>query len=1211
MPKSNAQTLQTDWSSRISQFKQLGLPEKDWQQLAQTDFTNVLNNGQSPMSSSYVNAAMLALSQGKSEVGNPAPKSHGILSDIGHTIESIPSDTRDILSNFLGGTANFIHHLPSEVTGTAELWKALASGDGDWLTSHGYEDPSHEDFWQSFLTSIRDQAKAPLLGALTPGLEDISNLTTSAGRQSLMQHPVGALLDAMPGSAGGALSRSAEKVGLLDQAAAGSAREALNRGNAGRAAARGILQVTEKVPKLKDRPLATRGGWQKMADTLGISERYKSIVNRPYSVLKRVGGTKMVEYADALGHDVMNLTDQEQKDLYEFAVLGTKDTTQIDPKLIGLAEQVKDIQENLLEHGTKEFVMSKGEDGLLTVPYGEGRLPFSAQSPLATHFLRVQKLSRLLDFRKKRRDALVHKLADYQHKAAELSYRRGGENNRYHELYNGAKLRLMKAEVLYRRTEADLHDTQASGLDALLDQTGVAAIQPRIRHDVKEGVQNNLRGQARRSRLHTRHLLQRHHIDAQTFNARIAYNLEQLNTSLDTVSKATRIDQLEDALGGTTYTPNSGETKAQAEANRQLNLTRGKQRFDDLKRDVTRNVLDLVAHGWDPIWVHHVDPGMARYDLNITVLPDHIKDVGHWQDVVFNFAPSAEHVGLGLLEAARQYFSHQATKQYVNLLVTHFGESFSDLWDKYMKIAEGELRGGTPGKAASVVEGTRISARATELLNKDYDEIKPESYGLISFTKPTSPRDKVMVPKELSGIMRQMTKPAYQGRALPLLGAYDKTIHVFKFSVLTGPRHLVHVAVGGTTALMLREPFAPRQFHRAISLLKNHPDSIPPELAQHLYHYQTDQILMKAAGGTLGRWLRTAWQHSGQVVEHRLMWLESWASNILRTSAFLEAGKRMDINSALAIANKTFVDMDDMAPFERTIIKHIFPFYAFTKYLFRYLLTYPTDHPYRVSILSAFAEQEQADWNSLLPQKFQQLLWIGKPNADGNVLTIDYKNANPFRSFSNDMTMAGFFQSLNPILSAPFAARGFDTLTGVGDLYPQVEFNPTTGSLTAQPPGLTDETFNVLEQFVPEVGAIDHFVGITSEMKRLKQSGNQSAYRALLFSQLNVPFAPVTVNVPYTESKTEIARYKAASSALTAYEQTGSDQDLNQFSMVPYQGRYLSPEEFESYWNGLVNQIRATGSDVNPKALVTSPNTRTSTDPYSLLGETGPGQQEK
>jgi hypothetical protein len=1220
------QALQ-NWQDRASQYASLGIPQEKWYQLAIHDITNVANTGGQPMSTAQVNAAMLAQVAGQSVVGNPVAHPQSVLGDIGTLFGAVPHDIQGLLSGLIGGTVNFVHHLPSETTATVDYLTHAA--DSSWLTAHGYQDPT------SVGADLRNISKAPLMN-LIPGVSDVADLTSGAGRNYLLNHPVTAALDVAPV---GWLGRAA--TAGLEAGEAGSALEALQGGSVVRAGVRGIRDTAAKIPGLASFPPLQREWVANALSTLGLTDQAREIFKLG-SVLGRTGTKRLQQAIFDITDQTFKMSPEERAEFFNLAkgigphsaellngdINYLSSLPDITPQQEALLQNLREVQEPFTQMGQEKWETSRGRDGILVMPYGEGKMVFAADEPAAKIQRNINDVSATQAKYLKARDAQIATV-DIREKRLQAAAQSGDNRliKRLSTQLDNAKNELMRIEARYERTNDDLHQLQTAFQDRLIKTGGPASAHAWVNAEARARFKDIANQNYLQRRDELRQGLLRPHYpgyNPELYAERQKLALENLQQATREIDNATRFKQIRAAIMGPMYErrdlPDPDEEgitkeesksrkdaiKADAQRETQYNadqVTKAKALYDQTMSDVTHTVLDLISHGFDPIWTRHVET-LDRPVVTIHPLPDRIVSPHQWNKKVFNFAPERQDIALGLVAGARELLSHQATEAFINTIIDSHGQSRQSLEADYIRQAElqKDLHKAKPFHPIHVAP---VPLEAQRLAGTEWEEIKPATYGLKSFA--TNPRfaanDTIMIPKWLATNLHYMMPKdvAEQTHRLPLLSSvYDKSLRVFRFSVLTGPRHLVHVAVAGLLPLMMREPGSLTHLASAWRLI--HEGNAPIELTKNLYTFETDHIYNYATGHQLGSWAKQAWEATGQKLEQRLAKIEEMASDIYRVSAYLSMRDRgfMD-KEAIATANKVAIDMDDMAPWERTIIKQVFPFYAFTRFLFRYLLSYPIDHPFRVSILSRFSTQEQEEWNSLLPTKFMQMLWIGKPDAHGNILTIDYKNLNPFRSFSNDFTMVGFFQSLNPVLSAPFAARGFSTITGVGDLYPQVSFNPQTGSLVAAAPSGVDQIFNVLQQFTPELGAVDHFLGITDQMRLLKKS-NPQEYRALLFSSLNIPFAPVTVNQPYVEEKTEADRYQAASAAASNAEKTGNWQQALQYANVPYQGQYYSPEDLEAYWNGLIQQLDRSGeSGVDPRALIATPIHRTSQDPLELL----------
>src|SRR5215471_1855366 len=1128
----------SNWNQRAATYNSLGIPQSHWYQIATNDIQNVANTGASPMSTSDVNAAMASQLAGRSIIGNPTPHHQSLLGQITHTITSIPSDVEGLVTGFIPGAVNFAHHLPSEIVNTAELIRH--GDDPTWLTAHGYEDPrTGKGLLSEAAADIRNITKSPIL-SLLPGVADVGNLTTAQGRQWLESHPISAALDVAPagkitGLATRAVTRGAE---------AGTALEALRAGQSLRAASRGAMDTIQQhwidrhLPEGEPTTYDLRKRVSDFFERHGVAQQAQDTA-RGHTELGRVASRKVKALTQRL-HDMgyFKLKDEEKVQIWREA----QHLDPVQPHHEAHIAVAKQIVHTLKRYGMDMDKITKGKDGIFIRRHGKGELVFSSTDPIRKSVQRMERIQKVhlpaahrrINIGIRQARTITDRITSLQKDLADAQ-ERGMPHERLlrdiadqQKRYDQVKVRLTNAVSRRRQLLELAKNARDSYYEQLFKTGGTASMRAQVQSGMRAGLSALRREQFGEEMQSLQPLAdpssQLYH--PPTFEARTTHALEQLNRDLGMIEDSSVMDQLRNAITPS-YLTGAEATRA------------AKALFDGIKMDVTRNVLDLISRGMDPLWLHHVDPDMEYLGSKVNVIPDHLMDITQYNRTTFNMAPGVQDIAMGLTSAAREVFRAEGTRQFLTLFVPPRAKTVSELIDQYRaRACSHAMKHRRP--AAWNVEG-----HAQALMNREWSVIKPNQYGLADwggfgrFTK----KDELMIPKALDTNLSKMM-PGYRSRiaSLPMYGAYDKALKVFRFSVLTGPRHLVHVAVAGLVPLILREPTAPWYFKQAWDIMnevkKGNHNELYGRLSKNLYDFN-DGLYATSVGKQYAQWLKQGWEKTGGggiSITQRMAKIEETVSDIYRVSAALANIRRgADTEEAVAMGNKVAVDMDDMAPFERTILKHVFPFYGFTRFLLRYLLTYPTDHPYRVSILARFANQEQEEWSSLLPEKFMMTMFLGHPDEHGNIKSIDLRNLNPFRSFSNEFTIAGFFQQMNPIITAPLTMRGMDVLSASGPLYPQLEFDPVTGSLHAAAPN--NALMSGLEQFIPEVGALDHFVGITDQMRILKRT-SPAAYRAQLYNVLNLPGVlapPITVNKPYVEEKQEINRYAAAQQAVSAY----------------------------------------------------------------------------
>lgn len=583
----------------------------------------------------------------------------------------------------------------------------------------------------------------------------------------------------------------------------------------------------------------------------------------------------------------------------------------------------------------------------------------------------------------------------------------------------------------------------------------------------------------------------------------------------------------------------------------------GEKEFSNLVKDSMTSWVEMSKMGLDPLWMHHVPEERFGRMLYPKPLPDQYTNPSSWRDKAFNFAPHMHDIAVAITDTGVDVLRADATRRFVDETVMP------------LTINAGEVK-------SALREVMRARYHDPESLAAAVDQAMKKQYRRFDPANPFS-GDKILTGHDNDVLLPKHVDQALDGlmgaqRRLPVKGLWDKSMNVFKFSVLTGPRHLVHVGLGGMMFGMLREPGLLRQLPAAFKIAKA--QEIPVELPQSLYGLETDQLFKIASGKTMARHFVESVGDKAKALAH----FEEFISNVERTATYLSAAKRgLDHEAALQVAQKTFVDLDNLMPVERYLLKQVFPFYAFTRHLFKYLLSYPVDHPIRASVLSKFAENEMEEWKSGLPLKYQHMFFLGDPKSDVQT-AVDFKSINPFRSFSDQFTLAGFVQSLNPAASTIMQSAGINTVTGVPELYPDTEYNPETGTVQAKRKNFA---MTALNAYIPETQALQAVLGQSDQLRQLRQT-NPEAYRRAMFNFLNLPFAFGDVSMSQVKAKAEVNRYNAAQKAVSSAMMNGNWEEAKKFKLVPFRGQLVPPDQLEQMWS----QLQLQTGQVNPKAII-------------------------
>ncbi len=205
---------------------------------------------------------------------------------------NIPHDISGIITGFPAAIAHTVAHLPSEISNTGELLYHLADGDQTWLKQKGYlqaTDSLHGS-WSDFGTILRamDRNGDKQLLPYIPFVADLANMTSSQGRTLLMQHPIGALLDVLPGVAKvGKMSMAGRDLSVAAEVGKGEPRfyaagRALQAGNPLKAV---VSAVGDIIPAGKDdflAPMTLRKRANLAAKAAGVDRFTREGLIRPF-----------------------------------------------------------------------------------------------------------------------------------------------------------------------------------------------------------------------------------------------------------------------------------------------------------------------------------------------------------------------------------------------------------------------------------------------------------------------------------------------------------------------------------------------------------------------------------------------------------------------------------------------------------------------------------------------------------------------------------------------------------------------------------------------------------------------------------------------------------------------------------------------------------------------------------------------------------------
>jgi hypothetical protein len=346
--------------------------------------------------------------------------------------------------------------------------------------------------------------------------------------------------------------------------------------------------------------------------------------------------------------------------------------------------------------------------------------------------------------------------------------------------------------------------------------------------------------------------------------------------------------------------------------------------------------------------------------------------------------------------------------------------------------------------------------------------------------------------------------------------------------------------LGRADPTVLRDVFSMRQMMR---------DGTVPEHVAHILDVTGGaeaKFLAESSymsGRTMGRihrqilesspsWVKRAGTRAGGVLDWSYA-LNQHVDNIYRGAALLygerralrRAGRKgQDISvtdarlAGLELMNKVMPEWAAMTGIERTIMRQVFPFYAFTGHMLRYVTKYPADHPVRAAIMGSIARAELDDLGTGLPEQFLSIFRFGKPDAQGNQRAFSVGAMNPFQDIPSYFTTLGWASAMNPLLTTAVEQLGF--ADGQVEAYPMLQWDAQQGRLVAKQPGLLSSfVFNT----IPQTELLAMFAGGSTDFRKMMAENPEAAMRRV-YALGGIPIANYrTVNTAQAIAKNELA----------------------------------------------------------------------------------------
>lgn len=578
-----------------------------------------------------------------------------------------------------------------------------------------------------------------------------------------------------------------------------------------------------------------------------------------------------------------------------------------------------------------------------------------------------------------------------------------------------------------------------------------------------------------------------------------------------------------------------------------------------IRGGIRRTWETLKANGHDPIFMSRVTParadriGVARFDgtnRSLTTARARISDV----------SPSLNSPHISVTAQAWDIIQSEAARQLADDISSTYGRTQQSLLDEFSPVAHALA-------AQRGLSDEAINALRADEISKRWMPFNPDS--MLPFAGVASPMgEQVWIPRVVGETLQRMNN-----EGLSKMRAFsDPVTRMWRVALLPlSPRWHLYNIIGG--AAMVSAEVGPQAFRhmnqareivRAVNEGQPLPRWVPRELERQIgLMGKEEATLALKQGGSLSRWwgqsrvgdagrrfvqasfdLNTKFDDMYKVVAY----LEGEAQAVAR---FKKQGMSDDTARALAaeegirVARSVLQDVGGMTPFERSVLRQIFPFYSWLSHLMRFAFNYPMDHPWRAAIVAKGSQILMEDMGDGASTDMLDILSWGERDELGRQQSVTLRGLNPFSDAGNLFTLAGWLGSTNPLFQTAAQALGFDAMQGGIDLYPQMNYSPETGKMTVD---TGNPVQNLAINSLPQLGALFRYAGRDEDFNKLMREDPETAQR-ILFSGIGIPGSLRRYSAEEDLIGNELKRQQAASDATARAYRTG-----NLDALIPFMG---------------------------------------------------------
>ncbi len=572
---------------------------------------------------------------------------------------------------------------------------------------------------------------------------------------------------------------------------------------------------------------------------------------------------------------------------------------------------------------------------------------------------------------------------------------------------------------------------------------------------------------------------------------------------------------------------------------------------------IRKNWEALKAAGEDPIYMSRVSTaranriGIARFDgtnRGLVTARARVSDV----------SPSLNSPAISVTNQAWDIIQREGAADMARQIGEDFGRTQQSILDEFTPAALAHVeRNGMP-----ISELSRVR---DELIKRRWMPFDPGS--MMPFQGMAGPLgDQTWIPRQVGETLKKANSEGLS----KLRGLNDPITRMWRTSLLPlSPRWHLYNIVGGSVMMSAEVgPQAFRHIGQAREILKavkeggELPRWVPRELERTIGLIGKEEASLALKRGTsAGRWFsESKAAQAGRGFIQKSFDLNSYFDDLYKTMSYLEgesqalskfkkAGMSDDVARGLAAeeginsARKVLQDTAAMTPFERSVLRQVFPFYSWLSHLMRFVFNYPADHPWRAAIVASGSRIVMEDMGDGASTDMLDILSWGEPNEKGERRSLNVRGINPFSDAANMFTLAGWLGSTNPLFQTATQALGFDAMQGGIDLYPQMSYSPETGKMVVD---TGNPIKNMAVNSIPQLGALFRYAGQDPDFNKLMREDPETAQRILL-SGIGVPGTYRRYSREGDMIGNELKRQEASSDSSALAFKTGNLDALEPF----------------------------------------------------------------